>query len=380
VFSPDGKWIATISQDRTARLWDVADETDASAQKREYAGSVATFRGHVKVPTSVQFSADSKYLLTAGLDRTARVWDLSSLGRFAVDRIVFTANPQSYSGPCPARIKFTGEITVKGRSGSVTYAFLRSDGTSTLPQQLVFDGPGTKQVTDTHDTIAIPILGVTPDVNGWEDLEIVDPLNRISKKTRADFTVKCSNSESAGGKITDAQLQQIMPNSTAENRAAYLPSLQKALEEYGINTPAQRAAFLAEVAIITQDLKYLTQPGTDENVEKLLGMNKALGNFDPGDGARYRGRGAFMITGKTFYRSFGEQLGVDLIKNPEMLAAPEYAFKSATLLWQRNAVNSIVKDADITDVDRRIRGPYQRDLATLQSYFDRAKRVLTVGR
>jgi len=380
VFSHDTKWVATIGLDRTAQLWDLSSRSTEGSNPfapRAYAENVAIFRGHVKPLTSVDFSSDSKYLLTGSEDRTARVWDLSSLGAFAIETVNLNASPAQYAGSCPAQIKFTAAITVKGRSGTVKYKFVRSDGTSSLPQELVFDGPGTKEVSDTHDTIAITVLGVTPEVNGWEEIQVAEPSAFTS--SRANFTVKCSASEFAGGKITDAQLQTIMPNSTAESRAAYLPSLQKAFEQYGINTPLQRAAFLAEVAVLTVDLKYLTQAGTDDALERLQGMRKDLGNFDPGDGARYRGRGAFMITGKAFYRAYGEQLGVDLINAPERLASPELAFRSAGLFWQKNALNTVAYQSDIAAVDRRIRGPNQRDLPALQSYFERAKSVLTVG-
>jgi WD40 repeat protein len=64
-FSPDGKYIATASRDKTARLWDLQGKP------------VAEFKGHDMAVWGVSFSPDGKYLATASADGKARLWDLS---------------------------------------------------------------------------------------------------------------------------------------------------------------------------------------------------------------------------------------------------------------------------------------------------------------
>ncbi len=66
-YSPAGRYIATGSKDRTARLWDAR-----SGQL------VGTFAGHANWVLSVAFSPDETRLATAGADRTARVWDVAT--------------------------------------------------------------------------------------------------------------------------------------------------------------------------------------------------------------------------------------------------------------------------------------------------------------
>jgi HEAT repeat protein len=66
-FSPDGKTIATTSEEGLARLWDVA--TGKLLQ---------TLEGHNGIVRHCAFTRDGKQLLTSGFDNTIRVWDAAS--------------------------------------------------------------------------------------------------------------------------------------------------------------------------------------------------------------------------------------------------------------------------------------------------------------
>jgi WD40 repeat protein/predicted chitinase/energy-coupling factor transporter ATP-binding protein EcfA2 len=380
-FSPDGKWVVTISQDRTAQLWDAAinGRVNAGSSQPGSAASVAVFRGHIKPVTSLDVSPDSNYVVTGSEDRTARLWDLRSLGAFNVSSVQLAAQPEQYEGKCPATVKFTGAITVQGRSGTVEYKFVRNDGSESLPQALVFEGPGTRLVSDSTYVLenGVSRAGRPYPTEGWVEIQILKPIEMESR--RATFSVKCSEAGLTPpvAQLTSAQLRQIMPGATEEQLALYLPHLQEAMDKFGINTPMRRAAFLAEIAFNTAELRYLTELGSDERLEKQYGTRKDLGNLEPGDGARFKGRGGFGLQGRANYRTYSELLGIDLVAQPALAASPEVAFRTAALFWQRSGLNDLADESDLASIVRRISGG-ARDLTQHAVYFGRARAALGV--
>jgi WD40 repeat protein len=66
-FSPDGRSIATASNDGTARLWEAATGRP-----------VHVLTGHESWVPAVAFAPDGRTLATGGYDRTVRLWDVAS--------------------------------------------------------------------------------------------------------------------------------------------------------------------------------------------------------------------------------------------------------------------------------------------------------------
>ena len=66
-FSPDGKRLASASEDGTVKLWDAATGQET-----------LTLKGHTDIVTSVAFSPDGKRLASASRDGTVKVWDAAT--------------------------------------------------------------------------------------------------------------------------------------------------------------------------------------------------------------------------------------------------------------------------------------------------------------
>jgi WD40 repeat protein len=64
--SPDGRRLATGSEDRTVKLWDTTTGEE-----------VFTLRGHTAGLLCVAFSPDGRRIASGGWDQTVRVWDTS---------------------------------------------------------------------------------------------------------------------------------------------------------------------------------------------------------------------------------------------------------------------------------------------------------------
>lgn len=75
--------------------------------------------------------------------------------------------------------------------------------------------------------------------------------------------------------------------------------------------------------------------------EAVYGGRMGNGPEGSGDGWKYRGRGAIMLTGADNYRKIGTDLGVRsiFVENPDVVSDPEYALLSAAAWWLRNDIN-----------------------------------------
>src|SRR5262249_10688714 len=67
-FSPDGKLLASGTDNGAVQLWDVAGKTSLEPP----------LTGHTDFVNSVAFSADGKLLASASADKTVRLWDVAT--------------------------------------------------------------------------------------------------------------------------------------------------------------------------------------------------------------------------------------------------------------------------------------------------------------
>jgi predicted chitinase len=179
--------------------------------------------------------------------------------------------------------------------------------------------------------------------------------------------------------VTEPQLQRIMPSLSASKLELYLPYLNEALHRFGMDTMLRTAAFIAQLAHESAELRFMEEiwgpTAAQRRYEPQSVLASRLGNTEPGDGLRYKGRGPLQITGRCNYRKYGDLLCVDLQAHPELAARPELAFATAGLFWKSNGLNELADREDFVRITRRINGG-TNGLADRQKYYERAKEVL----
>ena len=179
--------------------------------------------------------------------------------------------------------------------------------------------------------------------------------------------------------LTESDLQQIMPRLPQAKRQLYLPFINRVMEVYEIDTPLRASAFLAQIAHESAELRFMEEiwgpTAQQKKYEPPSDVATRLGNTQPGDGFRYRGRGPIQITGRSNYQTFGGQLGVDLVGNPDLAATPQIAFSTAGLFWKMNGLNELADVEDFIAITRRINGGLN-GLADRRKYYEIAKNVL----
>jgi putative chitinase len=179
--------------------------------------------------------------------------------------------------------------------------------------------------------------------------------------------------------ITDTQLHRVMPNLPAAKLQQVLPHLNQAMQDHGVDTMLRTAAFVAQLAHESGEFRFMEElwgpTEAQKRYEPPSELATRLGNTEPGDGKRYKGRGPIQITGRFNYRKYGDLLGVDLIDHPEVAAQPEVAFETAGLYWERNGLNELADSEQFVAITRRINGG-TNGLPDREKYYARAKTVL----
>lgn len=153
--------------------------------------------------------------------------------------------------------------------------------------------------------------------------------------------------------MTPAELLKAIPN--AGTRAElFAGPLTSAMAEFGIDTPARKAAFLAQIAHESGSLRYVRELADGKGYEG----REDLGNTEPGDGPRYKGRGLIQVTGRSNYASCGIALNLPLVLHPEYLETPENASRSAGWFWKMRNLNSLADAHKFGALTKAINGGF----------------------
>lgn len=84
-----------------------------------------------------------------------------------------------------------------------------------------------------------------------------------------------------------------------------------------------------------------------------------LGNTQPGDGPRFKGRGLIQLTGRANYKAYGDAIGIDLLDADgcrRVATDPNLAVDVACWFWETRGLNALADQDDVRAITRRING------------------------
>jgi putative chitinase len=205
--------------------------------------------------------------------------------------------------------------------------------------------------------------------------------------------------------LTEAQLAAMIP--TNKEVAAWCEELNKALPKYDITTDQRIAGFISQCAHESMDFNAMSEnlnyreetlnkvfpryfgPGKRnaaeyaKNPEKIANYvymdefrTSKLGNTQPGDGWRFRGRGLKQLTGRDNYTRFAKDYDMTAEEAAVWVETKEGALASALWFWNTNNLNTVADTGSVPALTKKINGG-DIGLADRQARYEKAMAVLT---
>jgi len=153
--------------------------------------------------------------------------------------------------------------------------------------------------------------------------------------------------------ITPEQLSNIFTHAKQSAINLFCDSINETMEKYDIDTPLRQAHFLAQIGHESGELRYREEIASGAAYEG----RKDLGNTQKGDGRLFKGRGLIQLTGRANYAAYGNDIGIDLLAYPSLVATDEsLCVGVAGWYWNRKGLNGYADADDIVTITKRING------------------------
>jgi len=155
--------------------------------------------------------------------------------------------------------------------------------------------------------------------------------------------------------ITVDLLKQIAPGSKKSNYKL-LPALAEHMNEwfplFEIDTKGELCHYLSQTAHESDSFNTLEEYASGKSYEG----RKDLGNINPGDGVKFKGKGLIETTGRINYRALTIEYNkhntphLDFEEHPELLKDEKLSVWSACVFWSSRDLNTIANMSDATKI------------------------------
>lgn len=183
--------------------------------------------------------------------------------------------------------------------------------------------------------------------------------------------------------LTLEQFQKMIP--TNKSAKEWFDIAQELFPKYGLTTVNRIAGFMAQAGHESGDFKTLQENlnYSETNLLKTFGRyftketakqfarkpelianrvyddanrTNKLGNTQPGDGWRFRGRGLIQLTGRWNYDKFGNTIGMTAEQAAAYMETKKGAMESALWFWKNHNLNRFADADDIKGMSQVVNG------------------------
>jgi putative chitinase len=140
------------------------------------------------------------------------------------------------------------------------------------------------------------------------------------------------------------------------NVEAHWPLIVEALSALKILDPSMEVAAIASIGSESYLFAPEKEAGSEAYFRRMYEFDRSLGNLEPGDGAKYCGRGFVQILGRSEYARFGKLVGADLVDHPDLAQDPAVAARILAYAFMLKGVPKAAAEYDWVKVRRLVHG------------------------
>jgi predicted chitinase len=166
--------------------------------------------------------------------------------------------------------------------------------------------------------------------------------------------------------VTAEGVKKMFPNTPLSAIKTNLPHVLNGLRQFGLTDKRMVLMALGTIRAETEGFvpisegksKYNTATTPFDKYDAGTSIGATLGNTQPGDGARFKGRGYVQLTGRDNYKRIGEQLGIDLVGNPDKANDPATAglILAKFIKNKEDAVRAALAQKDLKKARKLVNG------------------------
>jgi len=166
----------------------------------------------------------------------------------------------------------------------------------------------------------------------------------------------------SGGATADLLYAAMGGALTVQRYAELLPAVLESLRNCDCTTENRVAEWMAQIGHESGGLRWMEELADGSAYEGRAD----LGNTQPGDGQRYKGRGPIQITGRFNYEQVSQwahskglvPTPTFFVDQPELLGTDQYAFRGTEWYWTvaRPKINAMADNRDHAGVTQAING------------------------